>query len=412
MNWKELYEYIKPLIDIYFIKYFGEKKDFMFEMTNIIAEKAEKDATGSTIPKCEFMIKIYYYVIFIIFISLIIWILYDTLIKNYRALSYSIGSMVKEQIKLKDMLEFKQIENIIYITDSFSINFDLLLYLILIIIILSIAYYFHYKANILKVYTEFNLLIPVFIVIVILGVIFFIYNYTFTNLISKRLHNLKYVIYNNINLEFINKYKICNYIQKKDRFDDYFIYGKCNDLKYSFNQNKLYLYITDCINELYNNNNELSLEQFKTAKDKNGILYKHKLSSAFYTFILARYYIDNNLLEDAKDLFSTYNLLTLLPRINPILSFSYDSLIVNQSNNSLTFELPKMRKAFNNNKDIYNYVYNDYYNISSQIQELIIDIYNICKYKMLSLYDFYLFIGIIIVCIIIYYFVKNYYNKN
>ncbi len=101
-----------------------------------------------------------------------------------------------------------------------------------------------------------------------------------------------------------------------------------------------------------------------------------------------------------------------MPRINPILSFSYDSLIVNQSNNSLTFELPKMRKAFNNNKVIYNYVYNDYYNISSQIQELIIDIYNICKYKMLSLYDFYLFIGIIIVCIIIYYFVKNYYNKN
>jgi len=48
-----------------------------------------------------------------------------------------------------------------------------------------------------------------------------------------------------------------------------------------------------------------------------------------------------------------------------------------------------MQKAFNNNKDIYYYVYNDYYNISSEIQNLIVDIYNICKYRMISIYTYY-----------------------
>uniref|UniRef100_A0A6C0LGR7 Uncharacterized protein n=1 Tax=viral metagenome TaxID=1070528 RepID=A0A6C0LGR7_9ZZZZ len=409
MNLKALYEYIKPLVDIYFYKYFGEKRDFVLNMIHLLDIKATPD-NQETPDNCELINKIYYYVLLTVFLLLIIWILYDTFQKNYKTLAYKIGLLVKDQIRLRDVLEFKQIENIIYFTENFSLNIDLIMYLLFIVIILYIAYRFQYKLEIDDVYKEFNLLLPVLLVMLVLGIVYFIYNYTFLNLLSRRTHNLKDVIYKNINKEFINKNKICNYSEKKNKFDDYFQEGKCNDIKYNFNHNKLFIYISSVINEAYNTDNAITLEKFKTMKDKNGVLYKDKLSSAFYTFILIRYYVDNNLLDDAKDLFSTYNLGSYISRINPILSLNYDSLIFN-SVNTLNYEMPKMKKAFNNNKDIYNYVYNDFYNNNSIIQELIVDIYNICKYKMISLYDYYLLNGIIILCVIIYYFFKYYFKK-
>ena len=99
-----------------------------------------------------------------------------------------------------------------------------------------------------------------------------------------------------------------------------------------------------------------------------------------------------------------------MPRINTVLYLNTESILFN-SKNELNFNNnPNLRKAFNRNKDIYNYVYNDYYNKQSIIQELIVDIYNLCKYKMLSVYDYYSFLGFIIICIIIYYFIINYYK--
>ena len=409
MNLKELYKYIKPIIDIYFYKYFGEKRDFIINMIKILDVKSKPETTQEGGFDCELINKIYYYVLFSVFILLIIWILYDTFQKNYKSISHRIGLLIKDQIRLKDIPEFKQIEYIFYFTENFSLNIDLTLYLVFIAVILYIAYKFN-NMEINEVYIEFNMLLPILFIMMVLGIAYFLYNYTFFNLLAKRTHSLNDIIYKNINSEFIEKYTICNYTEKKNKFDDYFQNGKCNDIKYNFNQNKLYAYISSIINEIYNIDNEITLNKFKTLKDKNGVLYKTKLSSAFYTFILVRYYIDNNLLDDAKEMFSTYNLISILPRINPILSLNYDSLIFNSSN-SLNYELPKMQQAFNNNKDIYNYIYNDFYNNNSIIQELIVDIYNICKYKMISLYDYYVLNGIIIVCIIIYYFIK-YYFKN
>jgi hypothetical protein len=413
MSFAKLYEYIKPLIDIYIYKYFGEKKEFIFQMFKLLEQKAIENAKKSTVKfeTCQLIYKLYYYTIFIFFLILIIWIIYYTLHINSTAISYNVGMVFKDQIKLKDILAFKQIDNLIYITDNFSFDYVLFIYLFLVILILLISYYFISIIHIPEVYKEFNLLLPLLLFIVVVGIFYFLYNYTFINLLSKRANNLKNLFYDNINIDFITKHELCNYSHKKDKFDDYFILDKCNDIKSNFNLKKLFAYLTDIMNEIYNQDNEITLEKFKSLQDKDGVYYKDKLSSAFFTFVLIRYYIDNNLLDDAKDLFSMYNLKSILPRINPVLSLNYDSLIFSSSN-GITYDMPQMQKAFNNNKDIYNYVYNDFYNNNSQIQELIIDIYNICKYKMISVYDYYIMIGIVILCIVIYYFINHYYYPN
>ena len=51
MNFRDLYKYIKPLIDIYYTKYFGEKKAFINKMIDILKTKAKQEATKSSIDK-------------------------------------------------------------------------------------------------------------------------------------------------------------------------------------------------------------------------------------------------------------------------------------------------------------------------------------------------------------------------
>ena len=69
MNIKDLYKYIKPLIDIYFYKYFGEKQVFINQMISILKNKAKEQATKSTIDKkiCDIIYIIYYLSLFFIF---------------------------------------------------------------------------------------------------------------------------------------------------------------------------------------------------------------------------------------------------------------------------------------------------------------------------------------------------------
>ena len=415
MNFRDLYKYIKPLIDIYYTKYFGEKKAFINKMIDILKTKAKQEATKSSIDKatCDIIYMIYYLSIFIIFILLIVWIIYDIYRKNYYMINSSFAKMLKTQLRLEDMPEFNQLKNVIYITDNFSFDITLVQFIITILIILYLAYFLYVKLNIEDVYNELNILLPLLLITIILGIIFFIYNFSSLNLVSRRSRNLLDLIYNNINLNFINSQSICNYISKKNKFDDYFVAGKCNDVKFNFNQTKLYRYITEVINSAYNKNNTLTLEKFKTLKDKNGISYTEKLSSAFFTFVLIRYFIDNNLLNEAKDLFSTFNLIKkkLMPKINPILYLNYESILFTSKNELAYNNNYEMSRAFNNNKEIYTYVYNNYYNKISLIQEIVVDIYNICKYKMFSVYDYYTLIGFICLCIIIYYFIVNYYKS-
>jgi hypothetical protein len=418
MKLQEIYDIIKPLIDIIINKYFKEKYDFIINIISIFNTKASEHAlsvgdSGSTLTvfKCTWIYKIYYYLILLVFLICCIWIIYDIFNKNYYATNAYFSTLIKNKLILKDIPEFKQIENIIYLADNFSIDINFIFFIIISIIIIAIVYYFQFVLNLNQLYIEFNLFIPFIATVIIIGIIYFIFNFNYLNLLSRRNNSLMQLIYNNINMQFINEQKLCNYMQKKDNFDDYFIYGNCNNIKYLFNIKKLYSYITLQINEIYSKDNNITIETFKSMKDSKGIFYKDRLKSAFFTFSLMKYYIDNNLFNDATDFFSTYNLMKLSfkPRINPILNLNYESILFNTTD--LSYSIPEMQFAFNNNKDIYNFVYNDFYNINSNIQKIIVDIYNICKYKMICVYYYYLLLGIIMTCIILYYFIKNYYNR-
>ena len=418
MKLQEIYDIIKPLIDIIINKYFKEKYDFIINIISIFNTKASEHAlsvgnSGSklTVFKCTWIYKIYYYLILLVFLICCIWIIYDIFNKNYYATNAYFSTLIKNKLILKDIPEFKQIENIIYLADNFSIDINFIFFIIISIIIIAIVYYFQFVLNLNQLYIEFNLFIPFIATVIIIGIIYFIFNFNHLNILSRRNNSLMQLIYNNINMQFITEQNLCNYMQKKDKLDDYFIYGNCNNIKNLFNIKKLYSYITVQINEIYSKDNNITIETFKSMKDSKGIFYKDRLKSAFFTFSLMKYYIDNNLFNDATDFFSTYNLMKLRfkPRINPILNLNYESILFNTTD--LSYSIPEMQLAFNNNKDIYNFVYNDFYNINSTIQKIIVDIYNICKYKMICVYYYYLLLGIIMTCIILYYFIKNYYNR-
>jgi hypothetical protein len=210
MNFRDLYKYIKPLIDIYYTKYFGEKKAFINKMIDILKTKAKQEATKSSIDKatCDIIYMIYYLSIFIIFILLIVWIIYDIYSKNYYMINSSFAKMLKTQLRLEDMPEFNQLKNVIYITDNFSFDITLVQFIITILIILYLAYFLYVKLNIEDVYNELNILLPLLLITIILGIIFFIYNFSSLNLVSRRSRNLLDLIYNNINLNFINSQSI------------------------------------------------------------------------------------------------------------------------------------------------------------------------------------------------------------
>ena len=417
MQLQDFYYIIKPLIDIIINKYLKEKIDFLNNIITAINAKSSDhaagmsgDGSGLSLMKCTWIYKIYYYFLLLLFFICFFWIIKEIYANNYYSSNAYISTLFKSQLRLNDIPEFNQIKNIIYITDNFSFDINFIYFIIISMIIICIAYYFYFTVNLKELYFEFNLFIPFIAFVIISGIIYFIYNFNNLNVLARRTNSLIELIYSNINMQFINDQKICNYLHKKDKFDDYFVYGNCNDLKYLFNPKKLYSYITFQINEMYSAQNNITVEMFKTMRDSKGILYRDKLKNAFFTYTILKYYIDNNLLDDAKEFFSTYNLIKLRfkPRINPILNLNYDSILFNSGN--LSFE-NEMKRAFNNNKDIYNIVYNDFYNLNSNIQKIIVDIYNICKYKMICVYYYYLLIGIIMFCIILYYFIKNYYNR-
>lgn len=414
MKFKEIYErFIKPFVEIV-IYYLTNKMKFTNEVNKIIQVIGDNDKICGFIKKF-----IYYSLIFIYFIA-ILWIILDIIMKIKYLLNSYFVRIFKNQLLFADIPEFYQLKNFVYITDSISFDYHFIIFISILLIIYSIYYYFN--NNLREQFTdifekEFNLLIPFIIISIIIGIIYYIYNSYNIIVLSNKSNKITKIIYDNINKDFINTTKICNYDEDKNsNTDSDFIKGNCNDLKINFTTSKFYNYISDTINEMYSNAKlkSVSLEKFLTLKNNNNIPYKDLLISSFFTYTFIKYYIDNNLFDNAKQFFSKSNLDTFFYkyRINPILDFNYDSILFNPSNNDLNFNNPFMQQAFNNNKEIYYYVYNEYYELCNDIQNIIVDIYNICSNKTICMYYYYLIIGVIMIFIIIYYFRTKYLELN
>jgi len=245
------------------------------------------------------------------------------------------------------------------------------------------------------------------------GVLYYLFVYNNYTSLGMRVNTANNIIYNNINVDFINSQNICNYLNKKSPYDYSFVYGKCNDIKNNIGISKLHAYIKSVTNDIQQNiapMTNITIQKFKTLKDKNGKLYKDKILSAFFTFQLIKYYLDNDLTEEAKDFFSTYNLVyfkdinLLRDKINPILYLRFNDIMIFNKNYEYSSE---MAQSFGNNKNIYNYVYSEFSRTQNVIQNVVVDIYNICSYKLISVYAYYFIMFLILIIFIIIYIYYN-----
>ena len=230
--------------------------------------------------------------------------------------------VVKSNPRLDDNPLFIQVKKLTYFNDYFSIDLLFLIFATTPIFILIKLWILEYgvrdmeKYNNTFIYTKWYCYL-----VMIIAVIYYLIVYKNITALGTRVNVINTVIYNNINADFINSEKICNYLKKKSEYDYEFIYGKCNDIRNNISINKLYTYIKKLTLEIQQNIapiGNISIEKFKTLKDKNGKLYKDKIISAFFTFQLVKYFIDNDLIEEAIDFFSTFNCRVVGPAISMV----------------------------------------------------------------------------------------------
>jgi len=380
--------------------YYKEKKNFF----DILIDKSKNNLIDCNDVKVnEYLMMI----LIFLFIIKIILIIYYILNNVYNYIQLSIFFYFKNNKRLIDSPLFNQIINIYYLNDYLSFDYMFLSFILIPIFTLLFIYFFEEKSNLKN---NFNLLKIFCIIIIFIGTLYFIINYNNITNLGKRVNSINNLIYNNINIDFINSENFCNYLNKKNDYDYKFSYGKCNNLSNNISISKLYNYIKKITLEIGQTIapiQNITINNFKLLKDKNGILYKDKIKTAFFTFQLIKYYIDNDLEDEAKDFFSTFNLLFLKKtnniirtKINPVLYLRYDDIIL--FNKILEYN-NEMNNSFGGNKNIYNYIYKEYMLIQNNVQNIVIDIYNICVYKLISIYVYYFIIFLIMLFIIIYY---------
>lgn len=351
-------------------------------------------------------------VIFALLLFSLFWLVADTIYNLYNYLKLSGYLYFKNNSRLIDSPLFIQLNKLYYINDYFSIDLLFLVFITTPLFILAKLFILEYSLK-EEDKNYFRLTKYYCYLIMIVGIIYYILIYKPITDLGKRLNIANNIIYSNINADFINSEKICNYIKKKSEYDYEFIYGKCNDIRSSISISKLYSYIKKNIQEIQSNFapiSDISIDKFKTLTDNNGKLYKDKLISAFFTFQLVKYYIDNDLIDEAKEFFAAYNIFylkdvnLLRKKINPILYARIDNLMI--FNSSFKYNL-RMADSFGNNKDLYNYIYNEVNKKQNNIQNIIVDIFNICSYKLISVYSYYFVMFIIFILFVIFYIYIN-----
>jgi hypothetical protein len=348
------------------------------------------------------------------FIITIVWLIYDIFYNVSLYFKMNTFFYFKKDKRLYDSPLFKQITHLYYINDFLTVDFIFILMVITPIFVI-------WKIGLFETLTgekgKFSSTLILNYAILIIGVIYFFFVYNNLANLGARINVVNNLIYDNISAEFINSQGFCNYLNKKSNFDYDFAYGKCNHLRNNISIAKLYDYIRKIMLEIGQNVapiNNISADKFKKLKDKNGILYKDRIISAFFTYQLIKYYIDNDLEDEAKEFFSAFNLIYLKKspniiktRINPILYLRYDDIML--FNKILEYN-NEMENSFSGNKEIYNLIYKEYNSIQTNVQNIVVDIYNICSYKLISVYVYYFIIFIILMVLIVIYVYNNLYK--
>jgi hypothetical protein len=403
---EKFYELMKKIY-YYGNKYYEEKKDFYDIIMNINEQKG-------IFCQHKWIGKYLLQFVFFLLIFSFLWLIVDTIINLYNYLKLTSFLYMKENARLIDSPLFIQLKNLYYFNDYFSIDIIFLIFVTTPIFILIKIWILEYGLDKNSSYKKtFSYAKWYCYLIMIFGILYYLMVYKELTSLGARINTANNIIYNNINADFINSQKICNYLHKKTEFDYEFVYGKCNDIRNNIGITKLYNYIKSTTKEIQQNIAPISnidVEKFKTLKDKNGKLYKDKIISALFTFQLVKYYIDNDLIEEAKDFFAAYNIIylnkinVLRKKINPILYLRFDDLMVFSN----TFQYNKnMADSFGGNKEIYNYIYSEINKIQNTIQNVVVDIYNICSYKLISVYAYYFIMFLILIIFIIIYILYN-----
>lgn len=302
--------------------------------------------------------------------------------------------------------EYNQISNIIYINEWFSIDYGFIINLIFIISFL-ISIYFIYSLNdkYTDIFYNFNYSIILFITILIIYIIIYLYNYSNIITLSKKINDSMNIIYNNINYEFIDNYKLCDYFDNTKNNDN-FKYGKCNNALSKYNSLNIKKYIQDKLSNI-KNINTISFNDFKNLDVYN------KIKTALFTNSIIYYFIKNNQENELQEFLSITNITNTnfidniyKFHINPFLYLKISDLSFLNSNYSYNDYI----HSFNDNKNIYFGTIKDYNDLEYNLSNNIVSIYNICRLKMLSSsFINYIYMLIIILFIIIY-IIYNY-NK-
>jgi hypothetical protein len=403
-KFKEFIYFIVEMIN----EYYKNKIDFIE-----LAKKNNKLCGDKSDPNVKNNIhSMIVMVVAVIVLLLVIYLILTTIDKSFNYVKSNIYLNFKTESKLIDNPKYKQVDNLYYINDYFTIDRGLFVFVIAAVIILFLI---SKLEDLALNYDEFTYLKIFCYCIIVIAVVYYIINYIYIIDLGRQINFLNKYIYKNINTDFLNSEKICNYLNRKNEYDYKFKYGKCNDIKNNFSSQKLYNYIKKQMIDIENNIapvNNIDAEKFKVLKDKNGILYKDKIIKAIFTFQLIKYFLDNDLVEEAIEFFSTFNLLIFSntifgKQINPFLYLRNENLMVFNNQFEYNFEI---QSSFFNNKNIYNHIYKDFNNIQNNIQNIILEVYNICSYKILTIDIYYGIIFVIMLIILILYIYM--YSKN
>lgn len=338
-------------------------------------------------------------------------VVYNFILTNYY-LYYKTTNIFRENPTLSIIPEYNQVTNIYYITDWFSIDWNIFLYIFYILHIFVFIGYLFYYSSIPNILVEFQYTIALFVIILFIIIIYIFTNFYNTNKLSIKIKNIMNILYNNINNEYLNTY-ICNYNDDNNGLNIDFEKGKCNDIKKHFSNNGLYNYLSSVINEIETLKNksikDMDIDIIKKIEDKNGKKYYDKLISAFITYELVKYFINNNLIEESKEFFSVLNtsnsnILNLInSKLNIFLYLKLNNLSLLEANYTYN---DKMKETIKNPKLFYS-ILKEYLVIETSLTNSVNDVYNICKNDITCVYIYYLLISVITIIFIIVYFISN-----